>query len=456
MQAIRLRTLAAVLLLVSAGSADLPGADSCASIRTFADGRQPLREIFVAATGSDTAGNGARTNPYQTLTRAVQGIRPGDAVRLLPGTYQGGALIGNVSGTPNAPIWLGGVPGLERPVIRGGAGALHLSRVRYLVLENLEIAGARANGINCDDAGDYGNPDATRYVIFRNLGLHQIGTGGNHDALKLSGVNDFLVLDCQFSRSSAGGSGIDQVGCHRGVIARCVFTELGGNALQCKGGSDDIEIRSNRFLDGGGRAINIGGSTGFEYFRPPLSKSRPNFEARNIRVVANLFRGADAPVVFVGTVDSLVAHNTIVGPRRWIVRILQETVSNGGFTFLPCGNNQFINNLIAFDRTQIGTPVNIDPNTAGASFQFAHNLWHTSGQPAQSRPDLPSAEANGVYGLDPLFRDAAGGDFSIPASSPATAKGKALPNVRADLLGNCYSDPPAIGAFEAPGNPKSE
>lgn len=451
MPIIRIRNLAVMILLVASRAAALHAADPCAAIPTFADGKQPSREIFVAPSGSNDTGEGSRTNPYQTLSRALQGLQPGEAIRLLPGTYAGGMSVAKVAGTSNSPVWLGGVPGLARPVIQGGSTAIHFSRVRYLVVENLEIGGATGNGLNCDDGGDYANADATRHLLFRNLFIHDIGTGGNNDGLKLSGVNDFLVLDCEFARLSAGGSGIDHVGCHRGLIARSTFTDAGSNAVQCKGGSEDIEIRANRFINGGGRAVNIGGSTGFQFFRPPLSRTTPNSEARNIQVVANLFRGGDAPVAFVGAVNSLVANNTIVEPRRWILRILQETVSSGGFTFLPCGNNQFMNNLVFFDRSQISTPVNIGPNTDGASFEFAHNLWIAANQPNHSRPTLPAVEAEGVYGLNPLFRDAAAGDFSVPRHSPAAGKGRALPILRADLRGMCYADPPTIGAFEATG-----
>ena len=162
--------------------------------------------------------------------------------------------------------------------------AVQLSKVRFLIIENLEVSGATGNGINCDDGGDYANSNATRHLVFRNLSIHDIGTGRNNDGLKLSGVNDYFVLNCEFARMSAGGSGIDQVGCHLGLIAGCTFsnaTGSAGNAVQCKGGSEDIEIRANRFIDSGGRAITIGGSTGFEFFRPPLSTNAPNAEAKN-------------------------------------------------------------------------------------------------------------------------------------------------------------------------------
>lgn len=438
------------LLLALLFASSVPSlAASCDPIATFADGKTPLREIFLSPSGSNSSGDGSRANPFQTLSRAVQNIRPGDAVRLLPGTYSPGNHLANLSGTAENPIWLGGVPGEARPLIEGGSTAIQLSRVRFLVLENLEISGASANGVNCDDGGDYANPDATRHVLFRNLFIHDIGTGGNNDGLKLSGVDDYFVLDCEFARMSAGGSGIDHVGCHGGLIARCSFTDMGSNAIQCKGGSEDIEIRWNRFIRGGSRAINIGGSTGFAFFRPPLSATSPNWEAKNIRVLANLFSGSDAPAAFVGSIDSIVANNTIIEPRRWVIRILQETVSDGMHEYLPSGGNEFSNNLIHYSRAAISTHVNVGSNTAADSFTFAHNLWYAFDQPSRSQPSLPAPEVNPVIGEHPQFKDAAGGDYTLLPESPAAAKGKPMPSLKADLLERCYATPPSLGAFEA-------
>ena len=71
-----------------------------------------------------------------------------------------------------------------------------------------------------------------------------------------------------------------------------------------------------------------------EFFRPPLSTTGANFEARNIRVVANVFVGGTVPIAFVGCVDCLAANNTIVDPENWILRILQET-TNGRELHVP-------------------------------------------------------------------------------------------------------------------------
>jgi len=422
-------------------------AETCLQITTFADGNVPDREVFVAVTGSDSAGDGSRAKPFRTLARAAQGVRAGTAIRLLPGTHTPGASLSGLTGTAEAPIWIGGVPGESRPVISGGSQAFQLSRARYVVVENLEVAGSTANGINCDDGGLVANPEATRFVVFRNIIFRNIGATANQDGLKLSGVNDFWVLDCEFLRGSSGGSGIDQVGCHRGVIAGCRF-ENQGNAIQCKGGSEDVEILGCRFLNAGQRAVNLGGSTGFEFFRPPLARGTPQAEARNIRVIACEFQGSDAPVAFVGSLNCLVANNTFVNPTRWVARILQETVSSGGYTFAPSASGRFINNIVYFRRSALSTFVNVGGNTAPNTFTFANNLWYAHDNPAGSTPSLPVSETGGIARQDPQFTDAAGSNYTLRATSPAIGKGRALAELTSDFGARCFAATPSIGAHE--------
>jgi hypothetical protein len=318
--------------------------------------------------------------------------------------------------------------------------------VSYLVVHDLEIAGASSNGINCDDGGDYADPTAANHVVFRRLDIHDIGGTGNQDCLKLSGLNDYWVLDSSFARCGGGlsGSGVDHVGCHRGLLARNVFSEHSGNAVQSKGGSEDIEIRWNRFADAGQRSLNLGGSTGFDYFRPPLSDTCPNAEARNIRVVANIFEGSIAPIAYVGCVGCVVANNTIVDPDNWIIRILQETTTSGSYEFEACKSGVFVNNLVYFNRSELSTYVNIGPNTASETFSFANNLWYAHDNPAQSEPTLPAPETNGIYGLDPGLN----GEYRVAPASPAAGAGIATEWIWGDLSGACFADSPTIGAFE--------
>lgn len=441
--------------IVEAG-ADATGPDavkSCGAHVTFATGKQPAVKLHVALTGSDSAGDGTEAKPYRSITHAVKQAKPGTAVRIHAGTYSGGVTIKDLHGTAAAPIWIGGIPGKTRPVLDGGSEGLHLTRARYLVVHDLEVRKSKYNGINCDDGGEYANATATHHVVFSNLQIHDVGAGGNEDCLKLSGLRDYFVLGSTFEKCGGGmsGSGVDHVGCHRGVIARNIFRNLSANAVQCKGGSVDILVAHNLLVEPGARGVNMGGSTGHKYFRPPLSKTATNAEARNIRVVANVIKGGNAPFAFVGCVDCLAANNTIIDPHSWLLRILQETRTSGGYTFAASSRGRVVNNLFYFDRADLSTYVNIGANTLPKTFTFASNLWYAHDKPSASKPtNLPVAETGGVVGQDPKLAGAAKGDYSIGAASPAAGKGKGPAAVVGDMAGRCFADPPSIGAHEAP------
>ncbi len=419
------------------------GHGACDVAPTFADAVAPTRELHVATTGS-AGGDGTPGAPFATIAQAAAEATPGTSIVVHAGTYAGGLYVGDLAGTATAPIWIGGAAGEARPVIQGGVNGIQLSRVRYLALRDLEIAGATGNGVNLDDGGAYDDPEATHHVVLQHLFVHDIGGDGNQDCLKLSGVRDFFVLDNQLERCGGGGSGsgLDHVGCHHGLIARNTFTETSGNAIQAKGGSSDLEIRQNHLVQAGARGINLGGSTGFEFFRPPLSTTEPNAEARDIRVVSNVITGGDAAVAFVGCVDCLVAGNTIIDPLRWPVRILQETVTGGGYTFEPARDGRFIGNLVYFEAGVISTHVNVGPDTAADTFTFANNLWYAHDTPAQSTPTLPVTETGAVIGEDP-------GDPQAEChGGPRDDAGQALPELVGDLRGACRGSPPDIGALE--------
>jgi hypothetical protein len=437
------------------GDGDGDGDPLCGPPQTFEQGKQPSIEVHVATTGADNPDCGAEQNACASIEYASMFGGPGTAIVIHEGTYAGDGYIANLAGTDVAPIWIGGAQGEARPVIDGGGQAFQLSQARYVIIHDLEIANSTANGINADDGGIYDDADAARFIVFRDLSIHDVGGDGNQDCLKLSGLNDYWVLDSEFARCGGGGSGsaIDHVGCHRGLIYGNSFTDLtaGGNAVQSKGGAADIEIRANSFVDAGARAINLGGSTGFEFFRPPLAVDSPNVEARDIRVIANVFRGSVTPFAFVGCVDCLVANNVIDTPENWVFRILQETVSTNEYEFAPASNGRFINNVIYFDG-QVGVAVNVGPDTDPGSFTIATNLWYRYDDPSASDPPggLPVAEQGALVGVDPLFVDAAAGDFHLDPASPAALAGTSLAELSGDYDGVCFADPPSIGALELP------
>jgi hypothetical protein len=286
-------------------------------------------------------------------------------------------------------------------------------------IHHMVLSGWSGNGLNIDDGGSVDAP--SRGIVLRGLVITNTGPRGNRDGIKLSGVVDFRVEGCRIAGWGInGGSGIDMVGCHRGVVVSNLFSHTdstGSTGVQCKGGTIEIAVHRNRFENAGGRGVNIGGSTGRAFFRPPLAGNQ-NAEARSIRVEGNTFLGSSAPVAFVGVDGAVVRFNTIYRPQRWALRILQE---NTAADFVPSRRGEFTDNLVVFHSTEWSEGgVNIGAKTAPSTFLFARNWWLCADRPERSQPKLPTRELDGVYGRAVEFRDALHDDLQV--AMPADAR----------------------------------
>jgi len=334
------------------------------------------------------------------LAQALRTARPGHKILIAPGEYNGNSFA-DISGTKEQPILIAASVPSNPPTFNGG---LHFSRIAHVEIRGLKIIKVRANGINIDDGGNRSKP--SHHVTLRNLVIADTPKG-NNDGIKLSGIDDFVVENCTVERW--GGSGIDMVGCHRGQIKGCTFRTGEDNGVQTKGGSSNIVIEKCRFESAGQRGVNIGGSTGPEFFRPPVAEMPRGaaYEAKDITVQGCTFMGSAAPIAFVGVDGARVRFNTLYMPERWAIRILQETRVPG---YVPSRRGVFEDNLVYFKTPNWASGgVNIGDMTEPSSFTFARNHWFNTSAPEHSRPTLPTAEKDGVYGVNPG-----------PLSKPAT------------------------------------
>lgn len=357
---------------------------------------------FLCLVTTATAAQEIAVQDSAGLRAALAEAKPGTRIVLAGGSYTGGFHAANLRGESGNPIIITAADAKQPPVFTEGKTGLHLSNPVHVELRDLTFRSLSANGLNIDDGGNADTP--AQHIRLLRLSFRDIGARGNEDAIKLSGVSDFHITNCIIERwGTGGGSGIDMVGCHRGVIETNTLRH--GDApnctgIQCKGGTSEITIRRNRFENAGGRAVNIGGSTGLQYFRPRLKDGEEHAEARNIVVEGNTFIGGMAALAFVGVDGAIARFNTIERPGRWAIRILQETKSPG---FVPSRNGEFTDNVIVFDSARWSEGgLNIGGGTAPETFKFARNWWYCADRPERSTPKLPTAETEGVYGQDPI------------------------------------------------------
>ena len=310
-------------------------------------------------------------------------------IRIAPGTYPGGHHVTGVT-----DLTVEAMDPKNPPHFQGGANGWQFSQCRGLTVRGLRISGQTGNGLNLDDGGQLDRP--VTGVTIEDVIISDIGPKGNHDAIKCSGLTQLTIRRCTIS--GWGGQGIDFVGCHQSQITECRFVGKAGftasAAIQLKGGTSDILVTKCHFQNAGERPLNLGGSTGLPYFRPPGAKH----EAARLKVTDNTIEGSPCAAAFVGVDGADFSRNTILFPTQWIFRILQETREPG---FAPCRNVRITDNRIVFRRGDLRSDVNIGTDTEPQTFVFEGNRWFAEDKPKASRPSLPTAEKDGQYGQDP-------------------------------------------------------
>ena len=351
---------------------------------------QPLSLITVLLfVGNHAFAKEIVVRDAESLRSVLRSLNSGDTLKLAPGDYPGGHQITNIT-----DLTIEALDAKDPPHFEGGANGWQFSRCSGLTLRNLRISGQTGNGLNLDDGGDLANP--VTGITLDHIEVSDIGPSGNHDGIKCSGLDKLTIRDCTIT--GWGGQGIDFVGCHHSLITGCRFIGKEGftasAGIQLKGGTSDVIVEKCRFTNAGERPLNLGGSTGLPYFRPQGAK----FEAARLIARDNVIEGSLCAASFVGVDGADFSGNTILFPTKWIFRILQETNEPG---FAPCRNVVVRDNRIVFHRSQVQIEVNVGGGTSPESFRFEKNRWFAEDKPQASKPRLPTAEKDGVYGTDP-------------------------------------------------------
>ena len=456
-------------------------------VKTFENGKNPLREVFVSPKGDDIKGDGSIRTPYKTILKGMGEIKPGTAVRIMPGEYHEQIARNDLYGTEEHPIWIGGVPGMERPKMVVDNAFMTIPGGGYVILHDMEVthtppyrAGRHGFNITSDkkliyttpgdpstiDLDSYYDPEEVHHFVFRNLYVHHIGDS----PFKTAGVNCYWMFDCEVAYGQQGlrGSGsIDNVGTHHATVAYNYLHHSIGHGIVFKGGSSNVDIYCNLLVDFGVRGVQMGQSTGKVFFRPPLHllPAHERYEAKNIRTYSNIFIGGGYEIngrfegssafAFESSINCYAVNNTVINPTGQLFRILNsEPPEDPSYTNAPrltdngaacCG--VVANNIFYYGKLS-NEEINVGPGTKPETFTVRNNLFYNTENP-NDRPDFGKVrEENSIFFSDPLFEDASNNNFNLKANSKAIGAGIDIEFVKYDYRGKPFENPRSLGAFQ--------
>ena len=449
------------------------------------------RIFWVAPTGSDSA-SGTQGAPLRTVTRALELLRPGEAVYLKAGTYTERLKLEEKGGSAALPLTVKAAPGAKVVVKPAG---------RASALVDVRGAYWRIQGLTLDVAGD--NSFA---VLWRGVGAHhgvlrdctvKNGTAG-------AGVNvcekasDVLIENnviTRFTRSGSDSHGVIVQTTARNVVVRGNdIHHNSGDAVQCigpEGGAtisgtpfDNLRVEDNELHENRENGVDVKTCTrvtvrgNIIWGHKSSSTSRGegvvvHLSAKDVTLEDNvLFNNGRA--ISIGGVRQGAPPTNIVIRRNLIRDALGGTEEGSGIRVDTSTNVKVQQNTVwnvpgpclIFGHGDTGASASLDirnnvfagcgvtarggPGRSGAVVDA--NLYFRSGGAALFKLDgvqMGLAGWKAGSGLDrrsleksPVFQNVDTGDFRLGATSSARNAGLALGLTHCGVA-------PDLGAFES-------
>lgn len=459
----------------SAGTAAIQSGTGYTGISLYPTNYVSTRNWYVSAAASASNTAGTEALPFNTIQKAADRVAPGDTVFVMAGRYTGtGINIVGIqrTGTPSRSIVF--MPyRTDKPIVALGNNNFNginvLPAGAYIKIQGFEVIGNNAN-ITLDQAKQQPgacegpNPTATPIARFNGSGIATDGRrGGNlrphhiviannnvHDCAGggiISIETDYLTVENNITANTSwytvyGTSGISILNAwnfdNNTAVPRMIFRNnrsfgnilkiawnIGGTGTNC------------RFFDGNG--IILDNNKAVDPNRPTVVKNAlgdytGKFLVENNLCYQNGGRGINVNYSDNATIINNTTYQNGVSDGPFGVGIESEFIAQGS------------NNIRVYNNIFYGRPGERVTEVNSSTIAHNNNLtFEGTGTP------FFSGNQN-ITGKDPLFANAAEGDFQLSANSPALNAGSSASDQYSakDILG---VDRPQgagvdIGAFE--------
>jgi len=365
---------------------------------------------YVATTGSD-ANPGTDVLPFRTIAHGVSVLAPGDTLTILSGTYAESLPDNIPAGTSwSAPVTVAAAPG-HTVTLKPNPGAkfvLHFQGPQqYIVIDGLILD---ATNVTYDAVKITGGLDASGPAHHIRLIRCEVKNAVN-PALLTQGIlvtdfaewNEFINLNVHHNGTTWKDHGLYIATSHNLVEKSTVHHNAG-------------------------YGIHV-------YSSDPIAEPANNNVIRQNQVYDNNQSQGYGAGIILSSGDSNIAYNNLIwGSLHYVGLQIDYTASNS----------------MAYNNTIYNNQSGIDIGRGSANAVIQNNLVYSNGASNYANQGVGTVADHNLIGTNPLFVNAAGGDFHLQPGSPGIDAGITLDTVTTDIAGTSRPKGGSynIGAFQ--------